>query len=129
MKDKDTRQIRLIKAYNDRDEWKKDIPDLVYNLKYGYNFYYNKMCVFTADIEKTLANTSYKHKHKIILYFNREDDIYYLTIFKKYTIDIYSLGWYSNSPNYLTRYKTAQTWMKMINDKYEIAAQKRFNEQ
>ena len=127
---KDAREIRLIKSYIGKEEWSKDIPELVYTLKYGYDFYYSKNCqLLYSDMSDTLHRNSFKHKHKMGLYFDPAIDIYYFVIYKKNTIDVYTLEKYSGSKHRLTRYRTAQTWMAKMDKKYDIAAQKKENEQ
>lgn len=123
------RQIKTIKLYTNRKDWTKEIPELVYKLKHDYNFYYNDLCIL---IDKPLIDiinkNGHKHHHKILLYFNLEEDTYYLTIYKKYSIDTYVLKHYSAAKHYLSRYRTAQTWIHKIKELYDKAAQEKEDE-
>ena len=123
------RQIKTIKSYDNRKDWANEIPRLVYKLKHDYNFYYDGLCILiNRPLADIINKNGYKHHHKILLYFNLEEDVYYLAIYKKYSIDIYTLENYSNAKHYLNRYKTAQTWMRKIKELYDKAAQEKEDE-
>ena len=47
-----------------KDEWLKEMPDLIYKLKKNYGFYYSGCFRISKDILEITKNK--KHKHKII---------------------------------------------------------------
>lgn len=134
----DDREIRRVKYYDDRKRWKDEIGQLIYNLVYEYNFYYSGCAVYPINntypnfnhfLERFKKNT-YKHYHKIVLYkvyyqdyaFTPVADRYVLAIFKKNTIDLYTLSsLYSESSNYIVRAKTAQTFINAFEEASKLA--------
>ena len=69
-----------------KEDWLNEMPELIYKLKFNYNFYFS--CFYsniTKDILEITRNS--KHKHKIVLY-NRNNR-FFLVIYRKNDFDIY----------------------------------------
>ena len=63
-----------------KEEWFKDIPELIYKLKKNYGFYYSgQYASITRRITDVLDPK--KHDHKIVLYENNK--IFYLAVYRK----------------------------------------------
>lgn len=75
-----------------RKEWLKEMPEIIYNLKKNYNFYYGKRPIeIKRDIIDIVEENYDKNRHKIILYKtkNRELLSLYLVVYAKKTVTIY----------------------------------------
>lgn len=69
-----------------KDQWLKEVPQLIYNLKVNYNFYFSGFYThINRDILEIVKNP--KNKHKISIY-NRNNR-FFLVIYKKAGPDIY----------------------------------------
>lgn len=127
------RAIKFKRIYTDKKKWTKDISDIIYQLRFGYNFYYTQGPIINRDILEVIYKNGKKHFHKIILYWNSDRDNYFLVVYKKKEIDIYKLtDDYSISNNPTTRYKGAKYFMKKFYESYEKAGtakqEQEFNE-
>ena len=69
-----------------KEEWLRDIPELIYKLKKDYGFYYSG---FKTHISKDILEVinPKKHNHKIVLYENNKT--FYLVVYRKAGTDIY----------------------------------------
>lgn len=85
-----------MKALN-KDEWLKDMPELIYNLKKNYGFYYSG---FRVRINKDIleAINPKKHKHKIVLY--QRGQRLFLVVYRKSGQDIYFTNEYVDDPKW-----------------------------
>lgn len=69
-----------------KEEWLSEIPELIYNLKLNYNFYFSGFYTrIKKDILEIIKNP--KNKHKISIY--NKDNRFWLVVYKKGTPDIY----------------------------------------
>ena len=69
-----------------KDEWLKEIPELIYKLKKDYNFYYSCFPVrISKDILEIVKNP--KNRHKIVLY--KSGNKYFLVVYRKADCVIY----------------------------------------
>ena len=88
-----------------KEEWLSEMPELIYNLKLNYTFYFNGFYTkIKRDILDIIKNT--KHKHKIAIY--NKDNRFFLVVYRRGTSDIYYTAEYkkdtSNSRiNYFMR--------------------------
>lgn len=111
-----------------KEAWLGEIPNLIYLLKFKYNFYYSGYYVkINKDILSITAAA--KHKHKIVLY-NR-DNRFFLVIYKKFGPDIYYINEYRNDTkqnriSYFTR-KFRRAYQKAEAD-YEQEESKQMQE-
>ncbi len=134
----ETREIKRVKYYEDRKQWKNDMGQLIYNLVHDYGFYYCGCAVYPINnnypkfdhfLERFKKN-SHKHHHKIVLYkvYYQEyshtciSDRYVLAVFKKKSIDLFTLScMYSSSDSYIVRAKTAQTFINAFDEASKLA--------
>jgi hypothetical protein len=80
-----------------KEEWLQDIPELIYNLKKNYGFYYNGFQIrITKDILEVINPK--KHKHKIVLY--RRGQRFFLVVYRKNDTIIYFTNEYVNDKNW-----------------------------
>ena len=69
-----------------KEEWLSEMPELIYNLKLNYNFYFSGFYTrIKKDILEVIKNP--KHKHKIAVY--TKDNRFWLVVYRKGSPDIY----------------------------------------
>lgn len=80
-----------------KDEWLRDIPELIYKLKKDYGFYFSGYySVIKKDILDAIKPD--KHKHKIVCY--RRGQRFFLVVYKKNDFDIYYTNEYVNDTSW-----------------------------
>lgn len=80
-----------------KEQWLKDIPELIYKLKKNYGFYYSGFPIkITKDILDIIKNS--KNKHKIVLY--RSGQRFFLVLYTKNSPSIYFTNEYRNDDNW-----------------------------
>lgn len=107
-----------------RKEWLKDIPEKIRTLKKGYNFYFS--CTFvniTNRIIDVVQKNYIKNKHKIVLYYNKTVQNWYLVVYAKKCITIYLCKEYKYPPQI---YMTEHGMTTSPADRNKWAAIKRF---
>ncbi len=63
-----------------KDQWLSQMPELIYNLKSKYNFYFSGWyATINKDILEIIKNP--KHKHKIAVYC--KDKRFFLVVYRK----------------------------------------------
>ena len=69
-----------------KEEWLNEMPELIYNLKLNYNFYFSG---FYTNIKKDILEIvkNQKQKHKIAIY--NKDNRFWLVVYRKGSPDIY----------------------------------------
>lgn len=83
-----------------RKEWLKEIPEVIYKLVSGYNFYYNGEYIHKVNnIEDVVKSNYEKNRHKIVLYQSKNENQVYLVVYSKKTVTIY----YTNEYEYKER--------------------------
>lgn len=96
-----------------KEEWLKDIPELIYKLKLNYNFYFSGLySTINRDILDIIKNP--KHKHKIAIY--NKDKRFFLVIYKKSSPDIYYCNEYKES-----KQSTINYFMRKFRKSYQKA--------
>lgn len=76
-----------------KDQWLSQMPELIYNLKSKYNFYFSGWyATINKDILEIIKNP--KHKHKIAVYC--KDKRFFLVVYRKGSPDIYYTAEYKN---------------------------------
>ena len=79
-----------------KEEWLSEIPELIYNLKLNYNFYFSGFYTnIKKDILEIIKNP--KHKHKIAIY--NKDNRFFLVVYRKGSPDIYYTSEYKKDTN------------------------------
>ena len=81
-----------------KEEWLSEMPELIYNLKLNYNFYFSGFYTkIKKDILEIIKNP--KHKHKIAVY--TKDNRFWLVVYRKGSPDIYYTAEYKKdtTPN------------------------------
>lgn len=97
-----------------KEEWLSEMPELIYNLKLNYNFYFSGFYTkIKRDILDIVANS--KHKHKIALY--NKDNRFFLVVYGKGSPDIYYTAEYKKD----TSTNRINYFMKKFNKSYEKA--------
>ena len=97
-----------------KEEWLSEMPELIYNLKLNYNFYFSGFYTkIKKDILEIVKNP--KHKHKIAVY--TKDNRFWLVVYRKGSPDIYYTAAYKkdSTPNRI-RY-----FMRKFRKSYEKA--------
>lgn len=76
-----------------KEQWLSQMPELIYNLKSKYNFYFSG---FYAHIKKDILDivNNPKHRHKISIY--NKDNRFFLVVYRKGSPDIYYTAEYKN---------------------------------
>lgn len=78
-----------------KDKWLEDMPELVYKLKYNYNFYFNGLCTsIQRDILEIVNEKKDKHKHKIVFY--QKNQRLFIVVYRKGSPDIYICNEYKD---------------------------------
>ena len=97
-----------------KEEWLSEMPELIYNLKLNYNFYFSGFYTkIKKDILEIIKNP--KHKHKIAVY--TKDNRFWLVVYKKESPDIYYTAEYKKDTNT----NRISYFMKKFNKSYEKA--------
>ena len=79
-----------------KEQWLKEMPELIYNLKFKYNFYFSGFYThITKDILEIIKNP--KNKHKISIY--NKDNRFFLVVYSSRGADIYYTSEYRNDKN------------------------------
>ena len=79
-----------------KEEWISEMPELIYNLKLNYNFYFSGFYTkIKKDILEIVKNP--KHKHKIAVY--NKDNRFFLVVYRKGSPDIYYTAEYKKDTN------------------------------
>lgn len=79
-----------------KEEWLKEIPELIYKLKLNYNFYFSGYyATIKKDILEIIKNP--KHRHKIAIY--NKNNRFFLVVYRKGSPDIYVCTEYKNDDN------------------------------
>ena len=79
-----------------KEEWLSEMPELIYNLKLNYNFYFSGFYTkIKKDILEIIKNP--KHKHKIAVY--TKDNRFWLVVYRKGSPDIYYTAEYKKDTN------------------------------
>ena len=79
-----------------KEEWLSEMPELIYNLKLNYNFYFSGFYTrINKDILEIIKNP--KHKHKIAIY--TKDNRFWLVVYRKGSPDIYYTAEYKKDNN------------------------------
>lgn len=96
-----------------KEEWLKDVPELIYKLKLKYNFYFSGLyCSISRDILDIVKNP--KNRHKIAIY--SKDKRFFLVIYKKNSPDIYYCSEYKDS-----KQSTINYFMRKFRKSYKKA--------
>lgn len=125
-----------------RKEWLKELPEVIYNLKKNYNFYYSKRPIeIKRDIKDIVEENYDRNRHKIILYRtkNRELLSLYLVVYAKKTVTIYYCLEYRYEQNIIftdldgnptgqTGNKNQWTCIKRFMKKFDLAYEKAVKE-
>ena len=97
-----------------KEEWLSEIPELIYNLKLNYNFYFSGFYTrIKKDILEIIKNP--KNKHKISIY--NKDNRFWLVVYKKESPDIYYTAEYKKD----TSNSRISYFMKKFRKSYEKA--------
>ena len=97
-----------------KEEWLNEIPELIYNLKLNYNFYFSGFYTkIKKDILEIIKNP--KNKHKISIY--TKDNRFWLVVYRKGSPDIYYTAEYKKDTNN----NRISYFMKKFNKSYEKA--------
>ena len=76
-----------MKIYS-KEQWLKEMPELVYNLKLKYNFYFSGLFTkISRDIVEIVNEKKEKNKHKFVLYIKNQR--LFLVLYRKGSPDIY----------------------------------------
>lgn len=79
-----------------KEQWLTEMPELIYTLKYKYNFYFSGFYSrIKKDILEVIKNP--KYKHKIVLY--NKDNRFFLVVYRKGSPDVYVCTEYKNDIN------------------------------
>ena len=79
-----------------KEEWLSEMPELIYNLKLNYNFYFSGFYTkIKKDILEIIKNQ--KNKHKISIY--NKDNRFWLVVYRKGSPDIYYTAEYKKDTN------------------------------
>ena len=79
-----------------KEEWLSEMPELIYNLKLNYNFYFSGFYTkIKKDILEIIKNP--KNKHKIAVY--TKDNRFWLVVYRKGSPDIYYTPEYKKDTN------------------------------
>lgn len=79
-----------------KDEWLKEMPELIYKLKKEYGFYYSGCFRISKDILEIIKNK--KHKHKIVVY--NHNQRFFFVIYRKNDTVIYFTNEYRDDKNW-----------------------------
>ena len=79
-----------------KEERLSEMPELIYNLKLNYNFYFSG---FYTNIKKDILEIvkNQKHNHKIAIY--NKDNRFWLVVYRKGSPDIYYTAEYKKDTN------------------------------
>lgn len=74
-----------------KEEWLKEMPELIYRLKLNYNFYFSG---YYSNIKRDILDIvkNPKNKHKIAVY--AKDNRFWLVVYRKGSPDIYYVSEY-----------------------------------
>ena len=74
-----------------KEEWLKEMPELIYRLKLNYNFYFSG---YYSNIKRDILDIvkNPKNKHKIAIY--AKDNRFWLVVYRKGSPDIYYVSEY-----------------------------------
>lgn len=109
-----------------KEEWLKDIPELIKLLSNEYNFYWSKLYhhIASQDIKTFLEKKKDNYNHKMCVYVVK-DSVYFFVVFCKNKIDVYYL-----KDNYLDTegkvYYFMKKWKAYYEKEYEDTS---FNEE
>lgn len=83
-----------------RKEWLKEMPEVIYNLKKNYNFYWNGggPSIIKNEITDIINKNYNKNRHKIILYQKDRRQVY-LVVYAKKTVTVYYCNEYAYEQN------------------------------
>lgn len=97
-----------------KEEWLKEMPELIYKLKKEYGFYFSG---YYSIIRKDILDVvkPEKHKHKIIIY--RRGQRFFLVVYKKNDFDVY----YTNEYVKDTSWNRINYFLKKFNSAYKKA--------
>ena len=99
-----------------KDQWLNEMPELIYNLKLNYNFYFSGFyATITRDILDIVKNP--KHKHKISIYKRANDNRFFLVVYRKGSPDIYYTAEYKDD----TKQSRISYFMKKFRKSYQKA--------
>lgn len=89
-------QPKINEIITSRKEWLREVPNIIRNLIYNYNFYFvdGLYCRIHRDIKDLISEKYVKNRHKIILY--RDENKFYLVVYAKKNITIYICSEYNN---------------------------------
>lgn len=105
-----------------KDSWLNEIPELIYLLKFKYNFYYSGFYArINKDILDIVDQKKEKNKHKIVLY-NRNNR-FFLVVYTKNSPDIYYTNEYRDDKTVSRISYFKKKFMKA----YNKASEDRFN--
>ena len=97
-----------------KEEWLSEIPELIYNLKLNYNFYFSGFyTIIKKDILEIIKNP--KNKHKIAVY--TKDNRFWLVVYRKGSPDIYYTAEYKKD----TSKSRISYFMRKFRKSYEKA--------
>ena len=97
-----------------KEEWLSEMPELIYNLKLNYNFYFSGFYTkIKKDILEIIKNQ--KNKHKISIY--NKDNRFWLVVYRKGSPDIYYTAEYKKD----TSSSRISYFMKKFRKSYEEA--------
>ena len=84
-----TNEVNITTVKIKREDWLKEMPKLIKDLKINYGFYYctNMYARTQKRIQDLVKEKHLKNRHKIILYTNYED--WYLVVYSKKNPTIY----------------------------------------
>lgn len=104
-----------------KEQWLKNMPELIYKLKKDYNFYYPGFIIRTTKDILEVINPK-KHKHKIILY--RRGQRFFLVVYRKKDTVIYFTNEYRND----TTWNRIRYFENKFNRAYKRAESERQDE-
>ena len=97
-----------------KDAWLHQMPELIYNLKLKYNFYFSGYYAhITKDILDIVKNP--KHRHKIAVY--NKANRFFLVVYRKGSPDIYYCNEYRDD----TKQNRISYFMRKFRKSYQKA--------
>ena len=123
-----------------RKEWLKEMPDVIYNLKKNYNFYYacDRPSIIKKEITEVINKGYNKNRHKIIVYQKDRRQVY-LVVYAKKTVTVYYCNEYAYEQNItyvdidgepigVTGNRNQWIAVKKFMDKFDLAYEKAVKE-
>ena len=123
-----------------RKEWLKEMPEVIYNLKKNYNFYYScdRLSIIKKEITEVINKGYERNRHKIVLY-QRERRQVYLVVYAKKTVTVYYCNEYAyeqdiqyvdldGKPTGTTGNKNQWASIKRFMKKFDLAYEKAVKE-